>query len=212
MSPRAYRAGQRGTANAATRGRIVDAARQLLSAPEEFADFTLEAVARRAGLSRMTVYYQFGSRSGLLEAILDDLAGRGGMEQVPSAMQEPTAARALAALIAAFSGFWASHRLLIRRLRAMAVLDPELSGVFRDARRRSMLAMIAKREQPESGSGEVDDLIDLLTVLTSFETYDALAGSDSDEGRVVGLLQQTAATLMRRSSAIRGATPGRQRR
>jgi len=195
MSPRTYRAGQRDVASKGTRDRIVDAARALLAAPDAVGDFTLEAVARGAGLSRMTVYYQFGSRAGLLEAILDDLAGRGGMEQVPQAMQAPSAAEALSALITTFVGFWASQRLLLRRLRAMAVLDPELTGVFRDARRRNMLAVIAARARSEGAPGD-DDLVDLLTVMTSFETYDALARGDNDDQRVLNLLQQAAATMM----------------
>ena len=32
----------------------------------------IDAVARQAGVARMTVYYQFESKKGLLEALLDD--------------------------------------------------------------------------------------------------------------------------------------------
>ncbi len=44
--------------------------------------FTVDAVAREAGVARMTVYYQFGSKAGLLEAIFDSLAVRGGAEEL----------------------------------------------------------------------------------------------------------------------------------
>src|SRR5437588_67268 len=70
MSPRPYRLGQRQVAADETRSRIVKAAREQL---EKEASFSLDAVARRADVARMTVYYQFGSRRGLLEALFDDL-------------------------------------------------------------------------------------------------------------------------------------------
>ena len=65
MSPRPYRLGQRQVAADETRSRILNAARSQL---EEEASFSIDAVARRADVARMTVYYQFGSRRGLLEA------------------------------------------------------------------------------------------------------------------------------------------------
>ena len=71
MSPRAYRLGERQALVDETRGRIVAAARELLRAGDDVARFSMEAVARAAGVSRMTVYYQFGSRVGLLEAVCD---------------------------------------------------------------------------------------------------------------------------------------------
>ena len=192
MSPRPYRTGERQIAGEATRARIVAAARELLGAPDQPADFTVDAVARKAGLSRMTVYYQFGSRAALLEAILDDLAIRGGMEAVPAAVQKPSPAEALADVVAVFCRFWDSERLIIRRLRAMAVLDPELVGVFRDERRRQLLSVIAGRF-PEAASWSASMLkerLDLLQMLTSFATYDALADDSTDV--VVPALQRLA--------------------
>jgi|HubBroStandDraft_6_1064221.scaffolds.fasta_scaffold767250_1 AcrR family transcriptional regulator len=183
MSPRPYRAGQRQTASDATRARIVAAARDLLSAPDQPADFTVEAVARKAGLSRMTVYYQFGSRAALLEAILDDLAMRGGMHDLPAAMQQESPAEALAAVVAIFCRFWEAERLIVRRLRAMAVLDPELTGVFRDERRRQLLEVIAQRS-PEAAGWSASALrtkVDLLQMLTSFASYDSVAEDQGED-------------------------------
>src|SRR5262249_35010278 len=71
MSPRPYRLGQRQAAAEQTRARILAAARELLVASAGFSGFSVEAVARQAGVARMTVYYQFGSKPGLLEALYD---------------------------------------------------------------------------------------------------------------------------------------------
>jgi AcrR family transcriptional regulator len=50
----------------------------------------------------MTVYYQFGSKAGLLEALLDDLAARGEIgERLARAFQRPDARAVLAGFVAA---------------------------------------------------------------------------------------------------------------
>jgi AcrR family transcriptional regulator len=77
MTKRPYRLGQRQTATELTRMRIVSAARDLLAAPDGVSGFTVDAVADQSGVARMTVYNQFGSKVGLLEALFDDLAARG---------------------------------------------------------------------------------------------------------------------------------------
>ena len=73
MSPRPYRLGRREAAVADTRERILAAARDVLG-ENGFAGFTIDAVADRAGVARMTVYYQFDSKGALLDALLDALA------------------------------------------------------------------------------------------------------------------------------------------
>src|SRR5579883_3637314 len=87
--PRPYRLGQRQAAADQTRARILSAARELLASADGFSGFTVDAVARQAGVARMTVYYQFDSKVGLLEALFDDLASRGGMERMPEAFHQP---------------------------------------------------------------------------------------------------------------------------
>ena len=195
MSP--YRPAQRQGASEGTQARIVDAARELLADPDAPVDFTVDAVAKRAGVSRMTVYYQFGGRAALLEAVLDNLADRVGLTpEIAAAMQRLDAGAALDQVVAVFCGFWAAHRLAIRRLRAMAVLDPELAGVFRDDRRRRLItAALTSGASP--GPPAAQSVVDLILVLTSFETYDTLASEGTDEPRVVQLLQGACAVLLR---------------
>ena len=71
-----YRLGQRRVAAEQTRARIIAAARALLTSSGGLVGFTVDAVAKQAGVSRMTVYYQFDSKAGLLDALFDDLAER----------------------------------------------------------------------------------------------------------------------------------------
>src|ERR1700730_10355966 len=154
MSPRAYKLGQRQLAADQTRSRIVAAARELLADESGPADFTVEAVARQAGVARMTVYYQFHSKCGLLEALFDDLANRGLMPHLQPIFHEPDAKRALGGLIAAFGAFWASDRVVLRRARALAALDAEVAASVRarDELRRGHLRRILDRFHEQKGA------------------------------------------------------------
>jgi AcrR family transcriptional regulator len=193
MSPRPYNLGLRKAAAEETRTRIIEAARQLLAAPDGIAGFNVDAVARQAGVARMTVYYQFGTRLGLLEAIYDDLGTRGLIPDLPNAFREEDPRAAFLGVVRAFMHFWAFERILMRRLRALALLDPEVEkGVRnRDALRRTHFTN-ALNQLRKGGKGRRraadDDLLTAVYTLTSFETYDTLAsetGSDSEAERVV---------------------------
>lgn len=181
MSPRSYRLGEREHAVQQTRARMIDAARNLLTAHDGGTRFTIEAVARAADVSRMTVYYQFESKVGLLEAICDTLAANGGIEQLGSVFRLPDAYAALAELVRVFGAFWESDRVLSRRLRALATLDEEFAQVIRarDERRRRGLRILAQRLAAQTGHptpATFDATVDLLFALTSFEMFDMLAG------------------------------------
>jgi AcrR family transcriptional regulator len=202
MSPRPYNLGLRKAAAEETRARIIEAARQLLAAPDGIAGFSLDAVARQAGVARMTVYYQFGTRLGLLEAIYDDLGTRGLLPDLPNALKEDDPRAAFLGVVRAFMHFWAFERVLMRRLRALALLDPEVEkGVRnRDALRRAHFTNALNRlTQGKRGRRRArdDNLLTAVYTLTSFETYDTLAsetGSDAEAERtVLKLLEATLA-------------------
>lgn len=199
--PRPYRLGQRQVATDQTRARIIAAARELLSAGAGFDGFSVEAVARQADVARMTVYYQFGSKVGLLEALADDLAARGGMERLAEAFRQPDALEALDAFIAVFGHFWSCDRLATRRLRGLAALDPDFAQVIqaRDERRREGLRVVVRRLAEQHGwpaPASLDETVELLHMLTSFESFDSLAGSMRSPDDVVYLVQQLARAVL----------------
>ncbi|HEV2638782.1 MAG TPA: helix-turn-helix domain-containing protein [Actinocrinis sp.] len=193
MSPRPYQLGQRQAAVDATRQKVLDAARALLADPDGSAAFSLDAVARRADVARATVYYRFESRSGLLEALFDTLAANGRMADLAGAFTHPDPAGALSRFVACFGRFWASDRLVLRRIRAIAVLDPEVGAVIaaRDERRRTGLRVLAGR------FGAVgEDRVDVLHALTSFETFDTLAGPGREPDEVIPLVTELVLRVM----------------
>jgi AcrR family transcriptional regulator len=201
MSPRPYRLGQRQATTEQTRARIIAAARELLVASNGFSGFSIDAVARQADVARMTVYYQFGSKIGLLEALSDSLAAHGGMEQLAAAFSRPDPLDALTEYIAVFSRFWNSDRLVTRRLRALAALDPDFEQVVRarDEWRRGGLRVIVRRLVEKYGRpapAAFDETVDVLYTLIGFECFDTLAGSTRNLEEIAPVVQQLARSAL----------------
>jgi AcrR family transcriptional regulator len=193
MSPRPYKLGQRQATVEQTRARIIEATRELLMSGEGFFSFSIDAVARQADVARMTVYHQFGSKTGLLEALCDTLAANGGMEQVARAFRQADARDALDQYFLVFSRFWDADRLVTRRLRALAALDPDFEGVIRarDERRRQGVGVIAQRLQERdmpSSNLSLEQMVNVLFTLSSFETFDTLAGPTQSSEEVAPLV------------------------
>jgi AcrR family transcriptional regulator len=210
MAARRYQLGQRQAAAEQTRQRILTAARDLLAASGGLGGFTIDAVAGQAGVARMTVYYQFGSKVGLLEALCDFLAVRGGIMQLGEAFCQPDALDALAALVGVFGRFWASDRLVTRRLHGLATLDPDIERVIgeRQGRRREGLRHIAGRlreQHGRPGAAEFDEAVDVLMALTSFETFDVLAGPERSPEEVAPLVNRLARAALGLTPPAQGA-------
>jgi AcrR family transcriptional regulator len=196
MSPRPYRLGQRQASIDETRARMIAAARELLVSAGP-GRFSIDAVAQRADVSRATVYYQFHSKLGLLEALFDSVAAAGGMAGLPDAFGQPDPLVALDDFIAVFGRFWGSDRLLHRRLHGLAAADPDLGAALQarqEWRRNGAIALVGRLTQ-ERGippAGAAPDVIDVLFTLTSFATFDTLAGSGKTPAAVVPLVRHLA--------------------
>jgi AcrR family transcriptional regulator len=196
MSPRPYRLGQRQAAIDETRARVIAAARELLVSADP-GRFSVDAVAQQADVARATVYYQFRSKAGLLEALFDSLGASGGMAGLVDAFRCGDPLAALDGYVAVFGRFWGSDRVLHRRLRGLAALDPELGEALqaRQEWRRQGAATLVARLAAEAGpapAGQCPDAADLLFAITSFEAFDVLAGDGKTPEDVVPLLQHLA--------------------
>jgi AcrR family transcriptional regulator len=189
--------GQRQAATDQTRERILAAARKLLLA-KNFSEFTMEAVARAADVSRLTVYYQFDSKAGLLEALYNHIARRGEMARLAGVFrQSGDPLKTLRDFILVFAQFWASDRKVIRRLHALGAIDVEIGQGLRarNERRRKGLLVIVERYSnlyTPLPLAELPIAIDTLHMLTSFETFDALAGGGKAFEQVVEIIRQMA--------------------
>jgi AcrR family transcriptional regulator len=203
MSPRPYRSKARAEAAGETRARLVAAAGELLGATP-YAPFSLEAVARKASVTRLTVYNQFGGRRALLEAVFDQTALAAGLDRLGEAMAVPDPQAALALVIERFCGFWEARQQLHQRLQAARAVDPDLDAALRERneRRRRLLGVIVERlaKDGQVQPAAATDLVDVLHALTSLGVYADLA-----EGRPA----EAASRLVWRmaEAAVRDAAP-----
>jgi AcrR family transcriptional regulator len=197
-----YRSQIREAAAVETRARIVDAAQTLLGGGKGVPAFSLEAVAREASVTRLTVYNAFESKRGLLEAVFDDMARQGGLFDLPSLFAEPDTDKALSRLVSVFCRFWASHGKVLPKFSAVAKLDDEIAQSLkqRSERRRQLLTALIARTASDQ---DQTDLVDVLFALTSFEMYDALSVRRRSDTAIEALIQELVEDSMKCFSARR---------
>ncbi|MDB5763673.1 MAG: TetR/AcrR family transcriptional regulator [Herminiimonas sp.] len=178
MSIRTYVSPARTAAAEEKRQRVVEAAGNLLREETGITAFSLDAVAKAAEVTRLTVYNQFGSRRGLLEAVFDQCAQQGGLARIPEAMAMSDPRAALHQLISIFCEFWGSDSA-VGQLHDAIALDPEFAQALaeRNERRRYAITNLIRRLKPKSVSHSHTsrDCVDLIFSLTSYATFRLLS-------------------------------------
>ena len=183
MSTRRYVSSVRTAAAAETRARVIEAAARSLREDSSIATFSLDAVAKAAGITRLTVYHQFGSRRGLLEAVFDDIAQRGGLTEIAGAMAMADPRAALDRLVKIFCAFWSRDPAVGRLHEAMAT-DPEFAQALleRNERRRKTFNALVSRAAAKTASPRAQqDAVDMMFALTSFAMFAMLSKDRSAE-------------------------------
>ena len=163
MSPRAYRLGRRREAVDRTRSIILAAARDLVS--ELGPDSSVGKVAERAGVSRITVYNQFGSKARLLQALTADARPT---DAGTTTENGPDAHAQLKSRISQACATWSANPALFRQLQghgSWAGEDSELD--------RSLAEALAARDQLRPGCS-IKEAEDVIGILTSFQAFDRL--------------------------------------
>jgi len=153
---RPYRLGRRQASVDRTGHAILAAARQVVTeAPP--GGVSIGAVARRAGVSRLTVYNRFGSRAGLLQALVP--------QPGPAEPEGRDPREALHRRLLDASSAWANDTSLYRHLPTTEMAEPE-----RDRRLAERLAA-ADALRPGCSIKEAEDVIGALA---SFAMFDRL--------------------------------------
>jgi AcrR family transcriptional regulator len=193
MATRSYVSSVRAAAAAGKREEVLAAAAAFLREDIGIASFSLDAVAKAAGVTRLTVYNQFGSRRGLLEAVFDDIARRGRLTRIAGAMAKPDPRAALGELVTIFCNFWSSDPAIGRLHDAMAI-DAEFAQALteRNGRRRKAMEEIVRRLATDKTRASIRrDVVDVLFALTSYAMHRMLSAGRS--AKAVRMLVQTAA-------------------
>jgi AcrR family transcriptional regulator len=183
MARRKYVSRVRTAAAEAKRRQVIEAAAAFLRR-EPLSAFSLDTVAKSAGVTRLTVYNQFGSRRGLLEAVFDYLATQGRLERIPEAVVDPQPRRGLERLAEIFCEFWGGDPAVGRLHDAMA-MDSELAqalGERNERRRRDVAALVERLPQSGTDAARRKDAIDLIFALMSYPMFRLLSeGRSPDE-------------------------------
>jgi AcrR family transcriptional regulator len=123
-----------------TRARVLRVAWQMID-QRRAASITLVDVAREAGVSRQTVYLLFGSRAGLLLAMVDDVDGR---SEGPGRMAAARSTAAPAQLLDAYARAWLAYVPVVfpvaRALASAAASGDADAAAAWDTRMRTMQA------------------------------------------------------------------------
>ncbi|HSS93621.1 MAG TPA: TetR/AcrR family transcriptional regulator [Candidatus Dormibacteraeota bacterium] len=148
-----------------TRAAVLAAARELVASGGS-ASLTVGAVARKAGVSRLTIYNRFGSRSGLLRAVAGEAHGRTVPSAANGVAKDPV--DELRDRITAACSVWSSEPALFRALAAAS--SGGESSALKD---RSLAERLAVADQLRPGCS-LKEAEDVIGVLTSFAVFDRL--------------------------------------
>jgi len=176
------------------------AARELFASAKPF---SMEAVAKRARVTRITIYHQFASKAHLLEAVFDEFATSGGLAALPKVFAERDPRRALHELAHVLVTFWANHRRALPRLSA-AIVDADIAKQLqaRIERRRGGLTVIVGRLGPNVDHERANDLVDILFALTSYEMFELLSTRDREVPEVEALVVKAIDAVLESSGLL----------
>lgn len=178
MDKRRYVQRARAASAEATRARILDAAEASFDRGP-LAAVRIDDVARRAGVSRSTVYQLFESRRGLLIALAQRLRDVAEFDRLVEASRHPDARESFRRAQREAVRIFATSPELTRALFTMAAVDADAVAAvaaLEDGRRPGMLHLARQLEaQGQLREGiSVDEAADLLSVATSFPAFDEL--------------------------------------
>lgn len=115
-----------------TRAALIEATRELLETTGATGT-GLATIATRAGYSRQAIYRHFGSRAGLLKAVLADVDERGdAQESVETILGAENAHAVIHNLVAWWASYVAGFAGIARSVLAGRDADPELAAAWED--------------------------------------------------------------------------------
>jgi AcrR family transcriptional regulator len=150
----------------------------------------VDEVARRAGVSRSTVYLLYGARAGLFDALGRHLRDEAGFDELISAYRRKDALEAMREAQRAAVRMYALLPDLARGLFTLAAIDPDGVAAVRaieDGRRPGMTSLVERlNAQGYLREGiSPSEAADMLTVITSFQAFDELFGGSGLTADVV---------------------------
>jgi AcrR family transcriptional regulator len=179
----------------ATRARILEAAARLMR-ERGVNGFSMDVLAKEAGVARATVYEHFRSK----RAVLDELASVSTrtltLDSHPAAIGDPLTA--LRDMLAAVCRHWDENGATVRELRTLVAVtgaEAPIDGVDPAYLRQIVAGLDAGGRLRPRWSAE--EAVDALALLTAYPTYEQLRGTHSrTPGEVEALLAKLAVSIV----------------
>lgn len=185
MSPssvkRRYHSPARTAAAEGTRSAITAAARRLF-ASRGYSGTPIDLVAREAGVAVPTVYAAFGTKSAILESVLDAMEGEADVSAIAEAMASGSVARQRDALAGFITQLFTKGADVIAAARAAGDTDPGLRSLARrgqERHRREMKKIAAAwaRAGAVRKGLSTADAAETLSAITSNALFAELTGA-----------------------------------
>ncbi len=175
ISPRPRKISKTEQNVAAARQRIIEAARDLI-VERGFHHTSVDDIATRAGVSRATCYYQFKSKSGILDAVIAAAQDRAPVT-LRSRIRHPTTLPRpednVRLLIADICLIWEQDRPFFRRVMTLGEVDPEVEQVI-ESRQEERSAAIDAISHRLIATYQRRATVEALWALTSFLVFDSI--------------------------------------
>ena len=159
----------------------------------------MEEVARRAGVSRATLYQHFDSRLDLIDAICETFAENPALLELRDLVDDPDAGRALDRTIANSVRFWASEDSVLSQIYGVAAIDAAAQSLVdrqRTDRRAELERLVRKLDRAGRLQQDARRALALLLVLTSYDSFRELRQAGLSVRQVSATLQETARELI----------------
>jgi len=176
---RTYNLKKRAHASKETRLRILKAARTLLSRAG-YHNVSLDQIAAEAAISRQTVYVQFGSKRGVLQALAEHIELESyGVDMLEGVRNLHNPVGTILDGIYEQIAFFERNADLLRTFYAQAAHDPDFRAVWQDRlqRRWDAIYIVIKKIAEEGRLAEgwgLEEASDWVWSLTNFRWYDDL--------------------------------------
>jgi AcrR family transcriptional regulator len=180
----------------ATRTRIVDAAGRL-TRDRGAAGFSMDVLAKEAGVARATVYEHFRSKRSVLDELASSIARTVSMDEARIQSGDPLVA--LRDVLGAVCRHWAEHEERMSGLRTLTALtggDQASEGIDDKQLRRLMEALAASGQMRAHWT--IEEAADALGALTSYATYERLRRAPRTSEQVEGVLAKLVVSIVSR--------------
>lgn len=184
-----------------TRSEILDAAWEMIS--EQGADVSMSDIAKAVGLSRQAIYLHFGTRGGLLVALVRRADDRFEIrEDFFAAMARPKAGDRLDEALRVWFRFVRRIVPVARDLVRLRATDMDAAEAWEDRMRdlRTWIRQLVETFQADGtlvSGWDVDEAADYIWTASSVQVWDMLVRERGwSEMRAETMLRQTIATLI----------------